>query len=375
MQEEAKSTQKRFLPRLIAWELTGSCNLRCVHCRASASEKRDPNELSLGEIKGTIENIAAFANPILILTGGEPLLREDVYEIAGYATQRGLRVVLGTNGTLINEEVAERLVQSGVKRVSISLDCAYAEEHDSFRGVPGAYEKSLAGIEACKKAGLEFQINTTVTKRNYSELPRIFENARTLGAAAHHIFLLVPTGRGKAIEQEEILPQEYEQVLNWMYEKQRDIILALSNGSQAPHPTHARQQFFMRATCAPHFFRVIHQRGRKEGIDITFGRGSFDALTSGCMAGTGFCFISRFGEVNTCGYMPVKAGNIREQSFREIWESSKLFNDLRNRSNLHGKCGICEYRNICGGCRARAYATTGDYLGEEPYCVYQPKRK
>ncbi len=336
-----------FLPRLIAWELTGSCNLRCAHCRASASDVRDPNELSAEEIKNTVDNIASFCKPVLILTGGEPLLREDIFEIVRYATEKGLRVVVGTNGTLITPQVAEKLLKAGVRRVSISIDCAYAEEHDEFRGVRGAYEEALKGIEACKKAGLEFQINTTVTKRNLRELEKIYALAQKLGAAAHHIFLLVPTGRGKVIEDEEISPEDYEQVLNWM--------------------SNAGKEMPMKATCAPHFVRVLRQKGKQGGRDL-------DASASGCMGGTGFAFISRTGEVNPCGYLPVRAGNIREQPFREIWENSKLFKDLRNRKALKGKCGACEYKFICGGCRARAYAKFGDYMAEEPYCIYVPKK-
>lgn len=356
--------KREFLPRLVAWELTGRCNLNCVHCRASASDKIDPNELSLQEIKATIDNIASFYKPILILTGGEPLIREDVYEIASYATEKGLRVVLGTNGTLLTPEAVTKLKEAGIQRVSISLDCAYAEEHDSFRGMKGAYEASLKGIEACKAGGLEFQINTTVTKRNLGELQSIFDQVVELGAVAHHIFLLVPTGRGKAIEDEEIPPEEYEKVLNWMYDRQKDTDL---QEASSPH------NMYMKATCAPHFIRVIQQRSKEDGSDITLGRHGLDAMTSGCMAGTGFCFISRYGEVNTCGYMPVKAGNIREEPFKDIWMNSKLFNDLRDRNNLKGKCGKCEFRMLCGGCRARAYAKYDDYLEEEPYCIYQPK--
>lgn len=351
-----------FLPRIVALELTASCNLKCAHCRASAKQKRDPNELTTKEIKGVIANIASFSKPIIILTGGEPLIREDVYEIADYATNKGLRVVLGTNATLIDEEVARKLKRSGVKRISVSIDCAYSKEHDDFRGVRGAFDRALRGIEACKKAGLEFQINTTVTKHNVGDLQDIYNLAVELGAAAHHLFLLVPTGRGKAIEKEEIPPEEYERVLNWMYDVQKD------GYSKANQP-----KIFMRATCAPHYLRVVKQRSKEDGLDIASGRKRLDALTSGCMGGISFAFISQIGDVNPCGYLPAKAGNIRERSFKDIWIGSKLFKELRNRRKLKGKCGACEYKILCGGCRARAYARYGDYLAEEPYCVYKPK--
>tara|TARA_Y100000031_G_scaffold150974_1_gene191317 strand:- start:211 stop:1284 length:1074 start_codon:yes stop_codon:yes gene_type:complete len=345
--------QGPFLPRLIAFELTGSCNLKCVHCRASAANQRDPKELSTQEIKGVIDDITSFSNPIMILTGGEPLLRDDLYEIAKHATDNGLRVVLGTNGTLINDEVAEKLIGVGVKRVSISIDCAYAEEHDEFRGVAGAYKKALRGIKACNKAGLEFQVNTTVTRRNLAELEKIHSLTIELGAVAHHIFLLVPTGRGKAIEDEEIPPEEYERVLNWVYDvKDKGV--------------------YMKATCAPHFVRIIHKRAKEEGEDLPRRKYGMEAMMGGCMGGTTFAFISRRGDVNPCGYLPLKAGNIRGKSFREIWGSAKLFLDLRNRGALKGKCGACEYKVACGGCRARAYAKYEDYMEEEPYCVYTP---
>jgi heme b synthase len=345
---------KGFLPRLVALELTASCNLRCKHCRASAARQRDPEELTTEEVKKVIDDIASFSSPILILTGGEPLLREDIYEIAGHATQRGLRVVLGTNGTLLDEEAALKLKEAGVKRVSISIDCAYAEEHDAFRGVHGSYEKALRGIQACKKAGLEFQVNTTVTKRNLAELEQIHALTKELGAVAHHLFLLVPTGRGKAIEDEEIPPEDYERVLNWMYDVQDEGV-------------------FMKATCAPHYVRVTYQRAKKEGREVARGRHGMDAMMGGCMGGTAFAFISCKGEVNPCGYLPLKAGNVREESFREIWQDSELFRNLRNRKALKGKCGACEFKVACGGCRARAYAKYGDYMQEEPYCVYKPR--
>lgn len=337
---------REFLPRLVALELTGRCNLRCVHCRASASSivNEDKSELSLDEIKRIIDDVASFSKPILILTGGEPLVRKDIFEIAGYASGKGLRVVLGTNGTLITPETAKKLLDSGVKRVSVSIDCAYAEEHDGFRGVKGAYELALQGIRACKEAGLEFQVNTTVTKRNIRELKEIHELAKKLGAKAHHIFMLVPTGRGKAIEDEEIKAEEYEDVLNWIYDVQ-------SEGA-----------IHVKPTCAPQFARIIDQRRGKAGA------AGLDAAGSGCMGGTSFAFISRVGDVAPCGYLPLAAGSTRRQKFSEIWKNSELFLNLRKRK-LKGKCGRCRYKITCGGCRARAYAKFGDYLGEEPYCV------
>ena len=344
-----------FVPRLIAWELTSACNLECVHCRASATKERDENELSTEEAKHLIDDITRFAKPVLILSGGEPLLREDVYEIAEYGTDSGMRVVLATNGALLTPEVATKLKKVGVQRVSVSLDGASAKTHDDFRGMPGAFEGALSGINELKDADLSFQINTTITKRNLDEVPKILDLALELGADALHIFLLVPVGRGKEIEGDEILPEEYERVLGWLYDMQGKVSIQL------------------KATCAPHYFRIMYQRAKQEDVRVEPRKEGFSAMTRGCLAGTGFCFISKIGEVYPCGYLPVLAGSIREQSFEQIWHQSRVFNDLRDFSKLKGKCGICEFKRVCGGCRARAYAATGDHLAEEPCCIYQPR--
>ncbi len=343
--------------RIIAWEITGVCNLKCAHCRASAVNERDPNELSTEECFSLIDNIASFSNPVIILTGGEPLMREDVFDIAKYGMEKGLRMVIATNGTLITDNVARKMAEVGIPRVSVSLDSAIPEVHDKFRGVKGAFEASLKGLEAVKRAGIDFQINTTITKRNINEIEDILNFVIKTGAVAHHIFLLVPTGRGKELVNEEIPPKDYERVLNWFYDKKKEVPIQL------------------KATCAPHFYRIMRQRAKEEGRKITFQTHGLDAMTRGCLGGTSFCFISHLGQVQPCGYLEIDCGNVRERPFDEIWGNSKVFNDLRDFSKLEGKCGICEYKKVCGGCRARAYARTGNYLAEEPYCVYEPKIK
>ncbi len=343
-----------LVPRLIAWELTGACNLNCVHCRAAATKAPSSNELSTDEAKRFIDDIAGFAKPIIILSGGEPLMRDDVYEIARYGTDKGLRMVLGTNGTLITREVAKKLKDAGIKRISISIDGASAKTHDGFRGMPGAFDGALRGINVLKEAELSLQVNTTITKRNLKEVPEILNLALELGADALHIFMLVPTGRGEVLAGEEVSPEEYEGVLNWLYDAQKKVKIQL------------------KATCAPHYFRIVYQRAKQEGAPVELRKEGFSAMTKGCLAGTGFCFISRTGEVYPCGYLPVLAGDIRKQPFWEIWRNSNVFIKLRDSSRLEGKCGRCEFKRVCGGCRARAYAATGDYLAEEPYCIYQP---
>ncbi|HJH29067.1 MAG TPA: heme b synthase [Methanosarcinaceae archaeon] len=343
-------------PRLIAWELTAGCNLSCVHCRGASTFEIPPGELTTEEAKHFIDEIVEMGNPILIISGGEPLVRKDVFEIAQYGTDKGLRVVMATNGTLVTPKVAKKMKEVGIQRVSISLDGANAKSHDDFRGEPGAFDGALRGIDEIKKAGVGFQVNTTITKRNIDEIPKILEFAIELGAEALHIFLLVPTGRGKEIEADEIPPVEYERVLNWFYDQQKTVKIQL------------------KATCAPHYFRIMRQRAKKEGIEISVKTHGYEAMTKGCLGGTGFCFISSIGEVYPCGYLPVLAGSIKEQSFKDIWDNAKVFNDIRDTSKLKGKCGDCGYKEVCGGCRARAYAATGDYMAEEPYCIYTPPK-
>jgi len=356
--------KNRHSLRLLFWETTAGCNLRCIHCRASARPGRLPDELTTKEALELVDQIASFSSPILVLSGGEPLFRNDIFEIATYASHKGLRVALATNGTLVTQGKAGRLKKAGIGRTSVSLDGASALTHDSFRGVSGAFDKAVEGIENLREAGVEFQINTTVTSHNVRELPLILELARSLGAAAFHIFLLVPVGCGLEIsEEQQISPDEYERVLSWLYEQSRESSLEL------------------KATCAPHYFRILNQRGGQAGARR--GRGGFlargkqdehgmSAMTKGCLAGSAVCFVSYRGDVQPCGYLPLKAGNVLENPLSEIWEFSELFATLRDPDILGGKCGYCEFRRVCFGCRARAYSDTGNYLAEEPYCVYEP---
>ena len=350
-------TKKRsILPsdlRMIAWEITRSCNLSCLHCRAAAERGPYEGELTTQECFRFIDEVAAFSKPIVILTGGEPLLREDIFEVASYGTHKGLRVVMAVNGTLLDAQKASAAKRAGIQRVSISLDGATPESHDKFRGVAGAYAGALEGITYLKKAGLDFQINTTVTKRNLGEIEDILQLAIQLGAVAHHIFLLVPTGRGRELAQEEVAPEEYEQTLKWFAEQEDKVAIQL------------------KATCAPQYYRIVHQHG---GAKALKGHGEgLHTFTRGCLGGISFCFLSHRGDVQPCGYLEVIGGNIRERPFQEIWEGAQVFGHLRDVTNLQGKCGGCEFRMVCGGCRARAYSLHGDYLAEEPLCPYEPK--
>jgi AdoMet-dependent heme synthase len=341
---------------MIAWEVTRSCNLRCVHCRAAANRGPYRGELSTEKCFQLIDEIATLSSPVIILTGGEPLLRPDIFEIASYGTSKSLRMVMATNGTLVDPNIAKKMIESGIKRVSISIDGKDAASHDAFRQEKDAFAGAMTGIEALKDAGIEFQINTTITTANLSQIKDILELARKLGAAAHHIFLLVPTGRGRDLAEQAITAADYEETLLWFHQESLDCSIQL------------------KATCAPHYFRIMHQNKIKDAEPKKKVGGHFHESTRGCLGSISFCFISHVGQVQPCGYLELDCGNVQKQSFAEIWENSEVFRNLRDYSKYGGKCGKCEFIKVCGGCRARAYEATGDYLAEEPLCLYQPKK-
>lgn len=381
-----------YKPRLIFWEVTKGCNLRCIHCRATATELSSPLDLPTPKALEIIGEIAAYGSPILVLSGGEPLYRRDIFDLARSASDRGLRVALATNGTMVTKDVARHIVNSGVKRVSISIDGADAATHDTFRGIPGAFDAAVQCLRNLKQLGMSVQINMTVARHNVSQVAEVLALARSLGADALHTFLLVPVGCGVEIADKQMVPpDQYEEILNWFYDQAQ------------------KGDIEMKATCAPHYFRVARQRRAAEQRAQGDGRGigptditmpgatgmslhphalpkhagghpgghpdpsAMNAMTKGCLAGTGVCFISHVGEVFPCGYLPALAGDLRRQSFAEIWKHSQVFADLRDTGKLGGKCGRCEFRNVCMGCRARAYAASGNYMDEEPFCVYEPR--
>lgn len=254
---------------MIAWEVTRSCNLNCVHCRAAANCGPYPGELSTKKCFQLIDEIAVMSSPVIILTGGEPLLRPDIFDIAAYGTGKGLRMVMATNGTLVNESTVKKMIKSGIKRVSVSLDGKDAPSHDAFRGEIGAFSGALNGIEAMKRAGMEFQINTTVTTANLRQIKDILELAKKLGAAAHHIFLLVPTGRGRDLAEQAITAADYEETLMWFHQE------SLQSSIQ------------LKATCAPHYFRILHQQ-KDKGQKKKPVSGQFHEMTRGCLGGSAF---------------------------------------------------------------------------------------
>lgn len=341
-------------PRLVFWETTAACNLACAHCRRP--DISAAGDLSTPEAEAFLEDLSSYARSILVLSGGEPLVRPDLLDLASYARDLGLTVSLATNGTLVDAEWAKRISASGIRRVAVSLDGADSATHNALRLQPGSFEAALEGCRHLLRAGLELQINCTVTRHNADRLEGVYRLALDLGARALHFFLLVPVGCGASIGKSHQLEAErYEEVLNWIYEKSKE------------------DRIHMRPICAPHYFRVLRQRARVEGRPVARQRDGFEAMTRGCLAGTGIVFVSHRGEVFPCGYLPLAVGNVRERPFREIWESSPVLRDLRDPDLLGGKCGVCEFRRVCSGCRARAWSECGDALAEEPLCLYRPR--
>ena len=342
----------RYMPRIIAWETTKKCNLFCTHCRASASGEAAPNELTTAEGRKFLKNLTTLGSPVVILTGGEPLLREDIFDLAAAGTRLGLPMALATNGTLIDHAAAKAIIHSGIRRCAISIDGMTSATHDGIRGRRGSFDAAIKAASILRRHGIDFQINTSVTRDNERELQRMFGLVEALGACAWHIFMVVPVGRAVGISGNLVDKNRYNEILRWLAQKAQT------------------SRMEIKPTCSPQYYRFIRQNiagGIGPNVD---GRA---LMTRGCLAGTGFAFVSSTGDVQPCGYFPVVAGNIRRYSFSRIWRSSALFLKLRNRDEYKGRCGRCEFFDICGGCRARALAVTGDFMDEDSYCTYLPR--
>ena len=392
--------------RLVFWETTAGCNLECVHCRRlDVSMQLCKDDLTTAQSLAFIRSLPETGRPILVFSGGEPLMRPDLFELADAAVQVGLPIALATNGTLVDDVMAKRIVEVGFRRVSMSFDGPDAPIHDGFRGIPGAFDATIRGFNALRKLGMSMQINTTIARHNYPRLDDMGKLALDLGADALHIFMLVPVGCGMELSESVMLNEdEYEHVLNWIYDRSQE------------------GKIHLKATCAPHYFRVMRERAKAEGHPMPQSRptgghpgghpGSnplspreragvrasssapslnqasnhpgghpaahpgpdMAAMTKGCLAGQAICFVSHTGEVFPCGYLPVSSGNVKTTPLPEIWRNSSVFAELRDDDNLEGKCGVCEYKKVCMGCRARAFAETHSYLAEEPNCNYIPLR-
>jgi radical SAM protein with 4Fe4S-binding SPASM domain len=385
-----KRTQTSSKPapplRLLFWETTTGCNLACSHCRRlEVSEELSKNDLTTEQSIAMIRSLPEVGKPILVFSGGEPLKRPDIYELAREASAVGLPTALATNGTLVDEEVARKIVDAGFRRVSISLDGPDAPTHDIFRGA-GAFDQSIAGFKALRAAGMSMQINTTIAKHNFRKLDQTYQLALDLGADALHAFMLVPVGCGMTLDDSvKLSAEEYEQTLHWIYDRSLE------------------GKVHLKATCAPHYFRIMRQRAKADGRPMpgrnghghgheaaghphahggghpgghpgATGEADMTAMTKGCLAGQAVCFVSHTGEVFPCGYLPVSSGNVKEHGLPKIWRESHIFADLRGESHLGGKCGACEYNKVCMGCRARAYSEDGDYMAEEPNCSFVSAR-
>jgi radical SAM protein with 4Fe4S-binding SPASM domain len=350
---------EKFIPLVVSWNVTRKCNLKCSHCYINAASEEYKDELTTEESKRLIDQISEVSRPMLILSGGEPLLRKDIFELIQYGTQKGLKMGLGSNGGLIDSIVAKKLKEAGIKTVSISLDSSIPERHDEFRGVKGSWQKAVNAIKVLRENDVLVQVNTTLTQQNYDEIDDIMSLAEKIGVENFHLFFLVPTGRGAKIA--DITPVMYENMIKNTFAKT------------------ARHRLNVRPSCAPQFMRIA----KDMNLDMR-------QWIRGCIAGLYYCRVYPNGEITPCPYLPVKLGNIREKSFKDIWFNSDIFKNLRDFNTLKGKCGACEYRSLCGGCRARAYGLSsdfidycgdlheptelkGDYLTEDPWCVYQPK--
>ena len=352
-------------PFIVIWEVTQACDLACIHCRAESRPLRDPNELTTDEGYRLIDEIKRFGSPLFVLTGGDPLKREDVYKLVSYSVNKGLRTAVSPSATpMLTGEAIRRFKESGVSRIAISLDGSYKEIHDSFRGVNGSFGSTMRAMADCLHERVPLQINTTVTKHNVEDLTNIaclIENFDNV--VLWSVFFLVPTGRGK--REDEISPEEYEVVFNMMYDLSKVM------------------PYDIKSTEAPHYRRVVIQRtlseSRKSRQPINKGRTGVHwhdpvgRSARGMNDGNGFVFISYRGDVYPSGFLPISCGNVRNESIVEIYRFSPIFNELRDDEMLKGKCGVCEFKRICGGSRARAFATTGDYMESEPNCVYLPR--
>ncbi|NRD78406.1 TIGR04053 family radical SAM/SPASM domain-containing protein [Bacillus sp. BRMEA1] len=356
-------------PFIVIWELTRACQLKCLHCRADAQYTRDPRELTFEEGKSLIDQIYDMNNPLLVFTGGDPLMRPDVFDIAKYAVEKGVRVSMTPSATPnVTKEAIKRAKEVGLSRWAFSLDGPTAEIHDHFRGTDGSFALTMERIKYLHELEIPIQINTVISRYNVEHLDEMAKLVEELKCVLWSVFFLVPTGRGQVSDM--ISPVEHEKVLRWLYDLSK------------------RVPFDIKTTEAMHYRRIVIQQKMREAKEKTDEinylaaltekglTGSIDGLgraPKGVNDGNGFVFISHIGDVYPSGLLPVKAGNVRESPLAEIYRESPIFKSLRNPDEFKGKCGVCEFRHVCGGSRSRAYAMTGDYLESEPFCVYVPK--
>lgn len=341
-------------PMLVIWEATQACDLACVHCRASAQSERSATELTTEQGYRLLDEIRSFGEPLMVFTGGDPLKRPDLYDLIRYSVKIGLRTNVTPSATpLLTNEAIDKFKEAGVSRMAISVDGYDAPSHDNFRGIPGTFARAMQALAHARDIGLDTQFQTTVTRRNMDHLPEIAEIVREMGSKMWSLFFLIVTGR--ALESEDLLAEEYEQVFDFMYNLSKT----------AP--------FGIKTTEAMHYRRYIAQRMKAEhGAAVNENAKSVVFRTAGVSDGKGFVFVSHQGEIFPSGFLPVSGGNVLNESLTDVYRNSALFKTLRDTTQREGKCGICEYQKVCGGSRSRAYALTGDFLASDPRCTYQP---
>jgi AdoMet-dependent heme synthase len=341
-------------PMLVIWEVTQACDLACVHCRASAQSERSPHELTTEQGYRLLDEIRSFGEPLVVFTGGDPLKRPDLFDLLRYSVGLGLRTNVTPSATpLLTEQAIEGFKAAGVMRMAISVDGPDAASHDDFRGVPGTFDRAMRALSHARDIGLDTQFQTTVTRRNMHRLPEIAEIVKEMRSKMWSLFFLVVTGR--ALAADDLQAEEYERVFEYMYELSKT----------AP--------FGIKTTEAMHYRRYVAQRVKAEhGVTANESAQGVAWRTAGVSDGKGFVFVSHKGEIFPAGFLPVSGGNVLQDSLVDVYQNSDLFRSLRDLSQRGGKCGLCEYQKVCGGSRSRAYALTGDYLAEDPRCVYQP---
>ncbi len=342
-------------PFLVIWEVTRACDLACLHCRASADPYRHPLELSTEEGFRLLDTVREFGDPIMIFTGGDPLKRADLFPLLEHSVALGLRTTVSPSPTpLLSREAIAGFKSAGVARISISVDGWDAASHDDFRQVPGSFDRAMLALEEAQRIGLSTQINTTVSRHNWKHLEEIADMVDRLGCDMWDIFFLVPTGRGAS--QAELNGAEFEEVFAFMYERSK------------------KSRAVIKTTEAMHYRRYLMQRRKDEVSAAVKGHPGDNPLNkmAGINSGRGFVFISRTGEIYPSGFLPISSGNVRRNSLVDVYQNGPLFQVLRDSSLLKGKCGLCQYRNLCGGSRSRAFALTGDYLAAEARCIHQP---
>jgi len=362
--KDVHPTHAKQVLRLLFWETTIRCNLTCAHCRRVELDETVDTDLSTDQGKQLIQDLAELGRsqsmmPILVFSGGEPLCRNDLFELVDSARTAGITSALATNGTLIDSAIARRIANSGIARVSVSLDGATAEVHDRLRQLKGAFEKAIQGLTYLKKENIPFQINMTLTRQNAHQLEEVYTLAKSLGAVAVHLFMLVPVGCGEILAETDMRsPEEYEKKMVEIRQIDR------------------RGELQMKVTCGPHYERILRQKGLnpQRSHESIPGRQGYHGPSRGCLAGLGVLFVGHQGAVFPCGYLPIHCGNVLKQNLSQIWRENPDLAKMRDSNLLEGKCGICEYRWICGGCRGRAYAATGNYMAEEPFCQYIPPK-